>query len=260
MSQRWANKMRSVYVGIFLILLTLSVSPFIYRMLTVPPTCTDGIQNQGETAPDLSGPCRLLNPDDLKPLTVRWARSFMVVDGIYSAVAYVENQNAGGGIRTLHYLFRLYDENNILVTERVGNTFIPAGKVVPIFEGNLEVGGRVPVRTSLEFIDTLSWEIMESEREAELDVASQTYTITNGLPRLNAILRNRGVYLFNDLVVVATLFDQAGNALAASRTVVPALAPDSEKQIVFTWPQAFAEQVSKVDVVPLIPPVYMRDF
>lgn len=260
MSQRWASKMRSIYIGVLLIFITLAVSPFIYNALTVPPTCTDGIQNQGETAPDLSGPCHYLNPNDLKPLTIRWARSFMIVPGVYSAVSYVENQNPGAGVRELHYLFRLYDVNNILIAERVGTTFIPAGRVVPIFEGNLEVGRRVPVRTSLSFIDSLVWEVMESERATELSVSAQTYATPNGLPRLHATLKNAGVYAFNDLVVVATLFNEAGNAIGASRTVVPVLAPDSEKQVVFTWPSQFTEFVSKTDVVPLIPPVYMRGF
>lgn len=258
MSQRWANKMRVLYTTGFLVLIALALLPGVYTWLTTPPTCSDGIQNQGETAVDLGGPCLYLNPAELKQLTVRWSRSFMVVPGLYSSVAYIENPNPSAGIRHAHYVVRLYDEKNVLVAERVGETFIPAGKIVPIFEGNMQVGGRVPVRTTCTLFDPLTWERMEDERAAEIAVSGVALKEANGLPRLSAAIENSGVYALANLVVVAALFDEAGNVLGASRTVIPQLDPDSSKEIVFTWPKQFTSFVARMDVVPLIPPVYLR--
>ncbi len=255
MSKRWANKMRFIYISIFiLIILALSASS-IYKFLNPPLTCFDGIQNQGETAVDLGGPCRYLNPADLKPLLNKWARSFMVVPGLYSSVAYVENPNTRGGIRNIKYTFKLYDEDNIIITERSGETFIPPSKVVPIFEGNLQTGKRVPKRTIFEFTQRPVWEKMKSDLIAEVSVAEKEFKIANGLPRLSAKIQNRGVYSLHNLVVVATLFDRAGNAVGASRTVIDLLPPDSDRKIVFTWPKSLGTFVSRVDIVPLLPPV-----
>ncbi len=255
MSKRWANKMRTIYITGFVLLVTLLAAPSIYKALNPPLTCFDGIQNQGETAPDLGGPCHYLNPADLKPLNNQWARSFMVVPGLYSSVAYIENPNPNGGIRNMHYIFKLYDERNILVAERLGQTFIPPGKVVPIFEGNMQVGGRVPKRTTFQIIDTLTWETMGSQLSAEVHIANKVMKEANGSPRLTAEVQNRGVYTLYNLVVVATLFDEAGNAIGASRTIIESLPADSTKQVVFTWPKAFKTFIARTDIVPLLPPV-----
>jgi hypothetical protein len=244
-----------MYIGGFLLILVVLATPSIYKMLTPELTCIDGIQNQGETAIDLGGPCHYLNPADLRPLSQQWARSFVVIPGLYSSVAYVENPNLNGGIRTAHYVFKLYDARNILVAERVGQTFIPPGKVVPIFEGNMQVGGRVPQRTTFQFIDTLIWEKMDTEVAAEVLVGEKDFREEDGLPRLSAMVQNKGVYTLSNLVVVATLFDEAGNAVGASRTIVERLAPDSEKEIIFTWPKAFNTFIARTDIVPLLPPI-----
>ncbi len=255
MSKKWANKMRAMYISGFLLIVLLLSAPSIYKALNPPETCFDGIQNQGETAIDLGGPCKYRNPADLKTLNKQWARSFMVVPGLYSSVAYVENPNPKSGIREAQYIFKLYDERNILVAERLGKTFIPPGTVVPIFEGNMQVGGRVPKRTTFEFINTLTWEAMSNELAKEIFVTDIVLKEVNGKPRLSAEVQNKGVYTLYNLVVVASVFDEAGNAVGASRTIIERLPADSSKKIVFTWPQAFNTFIARTDVVPLLPPI-----
>lgn len=246
--------MRAMYIAGFVMLLTILVSPTVYKFLTKPPTCFDGVQNQGETAIDLGGPCILLNPADLRALNVKWARSFKVVPGVYSSIAYVENPNKDGGIRGARYIFKLYDERNILVAERLGKTFIPPGKVVPIFEGNLQTGGRTPTKTIFQFIEDMTWERMNTDLDSQIHVIDKTLKYVNDLQRLDVKLKNNSVYELRNLVVVATLFDVAGNAIGASRTVIETFKPDSVKDIVFTWPKKFNSFVARIDVVPLLPP------
>ena len=142
MSERWANKMRTMYITGFILLVALLSAPSVYKALTPPLTCNDGIMNRGETAPDLGGPCHFLNPADLKPLVNQWARSFAIVPGLYSSVAYIENPNPNGGIRQARYIFKLYDERNILVAERLGETFIP---YVPILSSQLPIPEHFPM-------------------------------------------------------------------------------------------------------------------
>jgi len=54
-------------------------------------------------------------------------------------------------------VFKLYDEQGVYITEKAGVTFIPPGKVVPIFESNLQVGGRKPVHTNFKFTQQMVW-------------------------------------------------------------------------------------------------------
>ncbi len=255
MSKKWSNKMRIIYLLGLLIVLIILIIPAIFKYLNKPLTCNDGIQNQGETAIDLGGPCHYLNPDDLKPLIKHWARAFEVSPGLYSAVAYVENPNPKAGIRKVTYTFKLYDEEGIYITEKSGETFISPGKITPIFQNDFEVGLRKPVYTKFSMDNNLIWERMESTLSAEVFVIDKSFKEISGQPRLFAEIENKGVYTIRGLVVVATLFDKAGNAIAASKTIINRLPPDSIKEVVFTWPKPIGDFVAKIDIMPLLPAI-----
>ncbi len=255
MSKRWANKMRAIYITIFILIIAMLSAPSVYRALNVEYTCNDGLQNQGETAIDLSGPCHYLNPADLRPLVTKWARSFVVIPGLYSSVAYIQNSNLSGGIREVSYVFKLYDENNVLIADRIGKTFIPPGKIVPIFESNIHTGVRVPKRTMFKIVGTQVWERMETELAAEVFVAEKIFEDANRTPRLSAEVQNMGVYSLHNIMVIATIFDHAGNAIGASRTIIEDLPADSYKNVIFTWPRSFDSFVARTDIIPLLPPI-----
>jgi hypothetical protein len=240
--------------GIVAVLVAL-ILPSVFRYLNKPLTCNDGIQNQGETAVDLGGPCHYLNPDDLRPIIEHWARAFKVASGLYSAVAYIENPNPGAGVRRVSYTFKLYDEKGVYITEKSGETFIPPAKVVPIFINELKVGLRKPVHTKFSFDNNMIWEKMESTLSADVSVINESLKDEAGQPRLYAEIENRGVYPIRELVVVATLFNKAGNAIGASRTIIDRLPADSTKRVVFTWPEPLSDPVAKIDIVPLLPPI-----
>ncbi|MCD5384562.1 MAG: hypothetical protein LRZ97_01440 [Candidatus Pacebacteria bacterium] len=255
MSKRWSNKMRTIYITGLLLIFVAMVIPSVLRYINKPLTCNDGVQNQGETAIDLGGPCHFLNPADLKPLVHHWARSFEVSPGIYSSVSYIENPNSSAGVRRVSYIFKLYDEDGIFITEKKGSTFISPGKVVPIFEGNFQVGVRKPLYTKFSFTEPMIWEKMQSTLSAEVFVVSESFKNEGGQPNLSAEIQNRGVYTLRQLVVVATLFDTVGNALGSSRTIIDRIPADSTKKVVFTWPKSFDDFVAKIDIVPLLPSV-----
>ena len=105
------------------------------------PTCTDGVQNQGETAADKGGPCPVLDGRALSPASILWSRSFTVRDGLYSSVAYVQNDNAQAGVRLVSYRFGLYDGKNVLIAERAGQMFIMPASITPVYEFNIRSSG-----------------------------------------------------------------------------------------------------------------------
>lgn len=250
----WARRRQRIYGGGVIFVLLCILVPIIFFMTYAPPTCFDGSRNQGETDIDRGGPCALLDTRFIQPEAVQWARPFVVRDGFYNAVAYVENANKDAGAREVTYQFKLYDKENILIAERFGKTPLFPGKVFPIFESRIDVGQRVPARATFAFVSDIVWERMEditrglvvfNEKISNLDVA----------PRVDAEVKNTTLQTYRNVVLVATLFDASGNAINSSRTLLSTINPGEVLPIAFTWPQPFAQTATKLDIVPLVLPV-----
>lgn len=252
----WASRRRWLYAGgvflFFAIVVGIPMTIWIYE----PPSCSDGKQNQEETAIDKGGPCPLLDERILSPSSTLWARAFSVRGGLYSAVAYIENPNEGAGVRAVNYRFGLYDERNVLVAERRGKTFIIPGGITPVFEGAIGTGHRSVARTYFEFTSRTVWERLENAASV-LSVNNKNVTDVDSTPRLTARVKNTSVAAVLDPSFVAVVFDPAGNAFVASATTLPRLAPNEEKEIVFTWPDPFPATVGRIDILPLLPPTLL---
>ncbi|HEY4527244.1 MAG TPA: hypothetical protein VJK53_05390 [Candidatus Paceibacterota bacterium] len=251
----WASRRRSKYLtGVILFLAIVIGGPVSYYILSIEKTCFDGKQNQGETAPDKSGPCAILDERYITPYAVMWARSFEVRDGSYTAVAYISNPNPSAGVAVAHYRFGLYDSQNILVAERTGTTYIMPGGITPVLEGTIDTGNREVVHTYLEITDEhLVWERMINPA-ANIKISNQQISESPVGPRIDARAISVGLDTVRNLSFIATLFDPAGNAFAASGTALPNLAPDGSAEIAFNWPIPFVAPVGRIDIIPLLPP------
>ncbi len=253
----WASKRRTSYaLGVF-IFLALVIGIPMALWIHEPPSCFDGKQNAGETAPDRGGSCVLLDARTLAPHTILWARSFEVRDGLYGAVAYIENPNRGAGVQSVRYSFGLYDENNLVVARKEGTTFIMPNGVTPVFLGAIETGTRNVVRTFFEFEEPLVWKRMSAEEDA-LSIRDVRTSDVATIPRVSASVLNTSVSTIKEPSFVAVVFDTAGNAIAASKTFVTNIPANESRDIVFTWPDPFRFVVGRVDVLPLLSPVVRR--
>ena len=254
----WASRRRFIYLtGTTLFFLIVLGGPLAWWYLTIPATCTDGITNHGETSIDKGGPCPILDERVLQPEAALWSRSFRVRDGTFTAIAYVQNPNDGAGVSTAHYRFGLYDDRNILVAEREGDTYIMPGAVTPVLESRIDTGNRIVARTYFEFTDPLIWRRF-SNTAASIQINSKELSDTKSAPRLSATAQNTSVAEIFDIRFIASIFDPAGNAFAVSGTALPKLAPGETAQIIFTWPDAFSVQTGRVDIVPLASPTAVR--
>lgn len=249
----WALRRKLLYAGgvflFFAIIAGIPIAIWLYE----PPSCADGKQNQGETAPDKGGPCPLLDERALSPVSALWSRAFPVRGGLYNAVAYIENPNEAAGAHAVEYRFGLYDERNVLVAERKGVTFIMAGGITPVFEGAIATGNRAVARTYFEFTSRPAWERLDNPADSLL-ISNKTIEAPDSAPRLSAKVKNASVAPAIDPSFVAVVFDTAGNAFAASATTLQRLAPNEEKEIVFTWPDPFTKVAGRTDVIPLSQP------
>lgn len=249
----WASRRRVLYAfGIVVFFGVVFGIPLVF-FLYEPPTCFDGKQNQEEVAPDVGGPCPLLDTQAVKTPLIMWSRAFIVRDGIYNAVAYIENSNKMAGVLRAPYHFKLYDEAGILVAERENTAFIAPSSVTPIFEGNIETGFRPAAHAFFEFTGPLTWERLKNPAEV-IDIQNTAVTSPDGSSRVSASVTNKSVYPVSDLIIMVTVFDSAGNAFSASHTAIPRLEGGDTEDVVLSWPELFRAQVGRVDVLPLLEP------
>ena len=203
-----------------------------------PPTCFDGKKNASERGIDCGGTCVILcTPDLIEPI-VLWERVFRVLPGAYNAVAYIENPNISAHVARAHYIFKLYDAENTLITEKSGATFIPPKKTFGIFEGGIDVGERIPTRVTFEFTNVLVWEKDQGE-DPEVSVDNALLSKTDTKPRIDARLTNTSLRPVSNIEAVAIIFDSEGIAIGASRTFIDYLEKNEVTNIVFTWPEPF---------------------
>lgn len=254
----WASRRRTLYtIGTLVFFAAVIGAPVMYWYLQIPETCSDGFQNGDETGIDKGGSCPLLDERFLAPHAILWSREFSVRDGSYNVIAYVENSNEAAGVFRAPYIFRLYDDRNILVADREGIAPIMPGNVTPIFEGAIDTGNRKVARAYLEFTAPLVWERMHDATEP-IQVESKVVENVHAEPRLVATIRNISVKDLRNVQFVASVFDTAGNAFAGSSTVVPLLKNGERQEIVFTWPDPFAYVAGRIDVLPVLLPESLR--
>lgn len=252
----WSSRRKLLYSILFFVVLV-GVMALVIRHYTVQPaTCSDGKKNGDETGVDCGGGCFNYCINELADPKVRFSRSFQIAPSIYTAVAYIEHNNANAAIPSVPYVFKLYDANNTLIATRTGTTYIgPAGRTA-IVETLIQTGNAVPAITRFAFTAPLVWQKIGSAfARLVINTDHFAFETTDGTTtRLAATLQNESRASFSDLDTVAILYDADGNAITAVKVAVPQLATLASKTIYFTWPFALPTKVARVEIIPRINP------
>ena len=234
----WAQRRRSFVVGI----LAIGVAVFVFvswRILfSVRASCSDGVQNNGERGVDCDGSCALVCRGETLPPLIHFARAVETGGGVFGAVAYLENRNRNFAVKSAPFVFKLYDEANLLVAERHGTAPVPPGQVFALYEGGLVTKDRVPTRATFSFTEPLRF-----ERVSPLPPLSlrRTHFEAGEVSRLDAVAENPLLHSLQKVRVTALLFGEDGNVFAASATEIPVLRARGSTSLSFTWPRLLPE-------------------
>jgi len=252
----WSTKRQLVYLAIVAGFFVLLFSYPLFSFLSRAPSCTDGVENQGELGVDCggpcsAGPCSALCPFQVSDLIVLWARVFPVGDGTHNAVVFIENPNINAGVKNISYSFKLYDKDNVLVVERKGETFINPKERFTIFEGGILAGERIPVRAFFEFVEEPQW-VKANEPKPTLLIRNTEFLDSDIKPKIKAELISEIITPLEDIIIVALLFDEKNNVLAVSKTEVDLLPASSLKMISFIFPLPLAQRPSKIEIMPRV--------
>jgi hypothetical protein len=250
MASQWAAKRKLTYGIIVFVFIVVVITVPSYLIFHKTSTCFDNVKNQNEKGVDCGGICTRICPSDISVPIVLWQRVFKVTTGVYSAVAYVQNPNVSHRVDDVGYVFRLYDKDNAMITEKKGRTFLSANQTFAIFESGIRTGARIPVRASFEFTESPQW-IQNPVGYKGPSVVSENVILSNdqATPRISLSVRNTSLDTIKTLAVVAIVYDAEDNAIAASRTIVEDLAAKSIAPVVFTWPSAFPSPAVRKEII-----------
>lgn len=249
----WALKRQIFYVIILILFISVSGFLIIYPRLNKAPTCSDGAQNGDESGIDCGGSCIRACIAEMSNMKVLWARAFKVIPGRYNAVAYIVNHNQNEAVKKINYRFRFADKDNLYIGKREGSTFVPPGGNFVVFEPGIDVGNSIPIYVTFEFTETPDWRQVSQEKIEQLRILISNLELIDDktYPKLSAIIRNNSLFTIPNVGVVAILYDKDGNAVSASRTYLPKLAPLEISNINFTWPEPFSSEVVEKEIIPM---------
>lgn len=251
----WNSRRQLIYGSIVVIFLLLVIGIPVYNLFfNRAPSCFDNKLNQDESEVDCGGICERACVIDVVSLPVTiWSRAFPVTDRTYNLVAYIQNPNVEYVAEPTQYIFRVYDKDNVLIGVREGFADVPPTKTFPIFEQSFDAGYRVPATTFFSFVRNVPWKKYVGTKP-ELEVVDQRLSSsTQANPRIDATLINKTINQYLKVEVVAIVYDEQGNAMASSRTYVDKLNGNASAPLIFTWPQQFRSNVSKIEIVPKLP-------
>ncbi|MEX2515283.1 MAG: hypothetical protein WD335_04110 [Candidatus Paceibacterota bacterium] len=229
------------------------IAGIIYSVIFFPdPTCSDGIQNQGEVGVDCGDVCGGICQAPLPEVDIVWDRSFQVSDSIYNAVAYIENPNTDLVAYDVPYRFQIYDTNNILITERRGEMDILSQPITAAFAAGINTRDREVGRTEFEFTENPFWEEPNFET-LRFEIRNRDFDLTDN-PRLSLDILNSNTQPVRNIVLTAFIFDTNGDAVHVSQTTVSDLGIQESESVIFTWREPFSEEdgVSyQIEIVPV---------
>lgn len=241
---------RLIIIGIIAAVIALALGVFYFAAIHVPPSCTDRKQDQGEEGVDCGGPCAYLCTASEAPPSARFARALSPVPGRIDVIAYIDNPNADAAAKALPYTIELYDSSNAIVAKKEGTVDLPPAATVPVFVPAIASGSASSTRAFITF-DAPAHLWYRSTGDRLVPQVGDALLALGDAPRITAEATNPGTATLQDVAFVATIFDASGNAIAASHTVVPAIAPRATVPLVFTWPSAFGGAVSRIEILPV---------
>lgn len=251
MSTLWAQKKKNKIIAFFALIFLVFLGIVYVAYFTPDPTCFDGKKNGKELGIDCGGSCALLCPFQIRPVVTWWSRALPVSGSVYHLVAYIENPNPASGTHDLHYRFRFYDDNNLLIAEREGSTFVVPLEKTAIFEPHIDIGNRIPGRVFFDILGQPTWSTLPPEMSfSKLGITDQKIERQTTAPLITASVRNNYEFNLIDTEFILIVYGLDENALGVSNTRVPVIPINGREQISFTWSVPFPKPIGRIEIIP----------
>jgi hypothetical protein len=245
----WAMRRRSLLIAVLILCAAAFIAIVVVAFTYQAPSCMDHKQDQGEDGVDCGGPCPYLCAVDEAAPRVTFVRPVSPQVGRTDIIAYIDNENPDAGAVGASYTLELYNSDGTVLATHSGSINLPPGTTVPLYLSDVYTGREVVTQAFLS-IDPTSLKWQQTDVRPILPIPSNIQIQNTQTPKITATLTNPVAREFDEETVVATVFDQSNNAIGASQTVIPILAPQGTAQITFTWNRPFSGTPVRVEILP----------
>jgi hypothetical protein len=252
MALSWAGRRKALVIVIIASVAVAFLAALAFSVFYQTPTCFDQKQNQDELGVDCGGSCTTLCKSQVgtAPI-VRFVRPLAPQPGRTDIIAYIDNPNGAATANAAPFTLEVYGADRALIAKKDVTVDLPAATTVPLYLADVVPTGAVAAQAFLSFNpDRAKW-----TRAAERAPIPQVDAIViqdGERPRVTATLVNPIAKPFYNVTLVATVFDPAGNAIAASQTFVGQLAAQGTSPLTFTWNVPFGAPNPRVEIVPVL--------
>jgi hypothetical protein len=218
------------------------------------PSCSDGVQNQGEAGVDCGGPCVNRCAAQEQSPTVLFTKAVPNGTGRTDAVAEVENKNSDAAARNVAYTITFYGAGQSVIGQASGTLDLPPNATVPVFIPGVASGNQQVVNAFLEInTSSLQWVSMPTDTRILPQVATPQLQGTVSAPRVEAVLTDASVTALTNVHAIVFVYDSAGDVIGASSTILPTIPAQGQATALFTWSAAFPAVPTLIEVIPVIP-------
>lgn len=235
----------------------IAVAFFVTIAITVfykTPSCTDGIQNQGEVGIDCGGSCAHLCTMQAQPPVVLFTKAIVNTAGRTDIIASVENKNMRAQAGSVPYRITLYGIRESLIQELTGTLDLPAGATTLVYLPGVMAGNQKVTQAFLSIEPSAPyWLSVQKDARLVPKVVNTTLSGATSSPRIDAILANESVAALYDIPVIVLVHNEQGDVIAVSKTIVSVIPAQGNTTAVFTWNAAFSEAPTSIEVFPVVP-------
>lgn len=248
----WSGKRKLVY-GLALFFSIVAILLYLFKDVLFPsPTCNDKKQNGGELGVDCGGICSLRCQEEVKPLTVTFAKAIKASQTTYDLVGMVSNKNVDNASRSIGYVFTVYDAFGEVIATTTGRSLTPVDGDFPVIVENITLP-KSPTTVEMSLIDGYHYKVFENPVSPTVKVSEIRYE-GGATPHVYANVKNTKRLMINNLPVLVVLYDEQGNVYAVGKTFVQFLDKEQTKAISFVWRTSFVSAPVKIRVYPILDP------
>ncbi|PIZ55999.1 hypothetical protein COY23_03640 [bacterium (Candidatus Torokbacteria) CG_4_10_14_0_2_um_filter_35_8] len=193
----------------------------------------------------INGSSKVVEGEDLRVVFV----DFVENEDRYDLVAKVENPNELLGFSDFSYIFKVLDEQDELLLEKEGRSFILPKESKYLIELGISLDKK-PKRVKLEIIPGI-WQELKAYKTPSFIVLNQRYNIEDKRTVLSGLLQNNSLFSFAKVSVNAILLGSGNKVVGVNRTFAGQLLSGEERYIEFLWRGKLSEDVDielKVEV------------